>query len=192
MHDATTILDAGHAMHELLGVASSILGAFWQGHEVAKAGPLVPEGLDQLRIVAITATTQGRGPRLTGLGWFPGMDGHPCEIVFLGLLGVPRLLPTRDGMPWDTITSQHAADPDVIGIASPAEPGRCIPMSLVNVQSLPQLCREEAGPDHVAAHGCDDVYTGQLRQLVGVDDVAVCNLAPVNRLVQHLVPPAVQ
>lgn len=190
MYDAAIILSAGNAVQEPLGLASSILGAPGQGREVSKARPLVPEGLDQLSVVQNTATPEGRRPIQADLNYIPRMDVHPSEVRLLGLQRIPGCLAARDGMPWDPIAGQHAADPDVVSVASAAKPGRYIPVGLMNVQGFPELGCEEAGPDHVAAHSRDDVHTGQLRQLVGMNNVAIGNSEPVNWLVQHFMAPA--
>ncbi len=80
MHDAAALLHTGHAMHELLIMASAILGALGQGHEVPKAAPLVPECLNELGVVPVTTTPQGRRSRLALLRGLPGMDGHAREV----------------------------------------------------------------------------------------------------------------
>ena len=190
MYDAAIIVSAGNAMQEPLGKASNILGALGQGCEVAKARPLVPEGFNQLSVVQATAASEGRRPIQADLDHFPWMDGHPREVCLFGLRRFPGRMPAWDGIPWDPIAGQHATDPDVVSIASTAKPGGCIPMGFMNVQGFPELGREEAGADHVAAHSCNDVHTGQLRQLIGMYDVAIGNSEPVNRLVQHFVTPA--
>ena len=190
VYDAATICSAGNAMQESLGLASSILGAPGQGREVSKAGPLVPEGFDQLGVVQAAASPEGRRFIQAGLNKFPWMDGHAGEVRLSRLLRAPGQLPAGDGISWDPIAGQHAAYPDVISIASTAQPGGGVPMGLMDVQCFPELGREETGPDHVAAHSRDDVHTGQLRQLVGMDDVAIGNLEPVDWLVQHFVTPA--